>query len=281
MSTQDRNVHKDAYLNRKELPVTIVTPTGTDEDEIQFWFKPRHNFRLTDLMAYAAVVATTASRVRACIVKELSAIGAPQFGQSAAVTFSIEAFTQLDAGVLVAVSATAAQAFTGTEVVSDGFWGVWTVQINGSQTITTKAAAGVMAFATEEEAIRNAPAPDASNGLVGVLTLEASGGAFTAGTTNTNAAVVNSFNTIDRGGHYADLAVLATDQVVQATRSERLKVAGVGNLFGEVGDGIAVTVRSAGVSTLTLGRAVPEYRKAPAQGEGFELGTGLTKPFVP
>ena len=67
MAPQDRNVHKDAYLMRKELAVPIVTPTGTDEDEIQFWFKPRHNFRLTDLYAYAAVVATTLSTVRAAI----------------------------------------------------------------------------------------------------------------------------------------------------------------------------------------------------------------------
>jgi hypothetical protein len=165
--------------------------------------------------------------------------------------------------------------------VTDGYWGCWTIQIDGSQTITTKAPAAVMAFPDEETAIKNAPAPDASNGLVGVLTLEASGADFTAGTTNTDAAAVNSFNTVDRGGHYADLAILATDQVVQATRSERLKVAGVGNLFGAVGDSIALTIRSAGAAALTRGFATVEYRKAPAQGEGFELGTGLTKAFVP
>jgi hypothetical protein len=60
-----------------------------------------------------------------------------------------------------------------------------------------------------------------------------------------------------------------------------LKVAGLGNLVGEQGDGIAITVRSAGTSTITLGRGIVEYRKAPAQGEGFELGTGRTGAFVP
>ncbi|MDH3367676.1 MAG: hypothetical protein OEO17_07510, partial [Gemmatimonadota bacterium] len=140
MSIQDRNVHKDAYLNRKQLPVTIVTPSGTDEDEVQFMFKPRHNFRLTDLYAYAASVATTLATVRACIAKELCAIGAPQFGQgTAAATFLIEAFAHLDGGLLVAKTATAAQAFTGAEVVTAGYWGVWTVQIDGAQAITTKA----------------------------------------------------------------------------------------------------------------------------------------------
>jgi hypothetical protein len=279
MSVQDRNVHKDAFLHRKEIPVALVTPTGTDEDEIQFALKPRHNFRLTDLLAFARSVATTGSRVRACIGKELCAIGAPQFGAAAAVTFTIEAFTQLDAGVFTAVGATAAQAFTAAFTVSDGYWGVVTVQIDGSQTITTKAAASVMAFPDEATAIRNAPTPDALNGLVGVLTIEASGADFDATADNTSTA--NSFNTVDRGGHYLDLGVLATDQVQQATRSSYLKVAGVGNLVGEKDDLIVVTVRSAGTSTLGGAVAVPEYRHAPSQGEGFEAGTGLTGAFVP
>ena len=281
MSTEDRNVGRNAEVARKYLVAAAAAPTATDVDQIRHLFQPRHNFRLTDLEFYAQDVGTAQVLLRACIAKELSAVGAPRCLDAAAVTFLIDAFTQLDAGVFVAVGATAAQAFTGTEVVSDGFWGVWTVQIDGAQAITTKAASGVMAFLTEEDAIRNAPAPDASNGLVGVLTLEASGGDFTAGTTNTDAALVNSFNRIDRGGVFANAPILATPDSVFAdldlAANRRLFVAKVGNLVGIEGDFLVATVRSGGAATITDGAITIGYRKFPLQGEaGPDVATVLT-----
>jgi hypothetical protein len=285
MATQDRNIERNAEVARKYLVAAAAGPGATDKDLIRHLFGPRHNFRITDLEFYAEVVATAAARNRICIAKELSAVGAPQFTGAAAVTFAIEAFDQLDAGVFVTVAATAAQAFTGTEVVSDGFFGVWTVQIDGAQAITTKAAAGVMAFLTAADALRNAPKPDALNGLVGVLILEASGGDFTAGTTNTNAALVNTFDTIDRGGIFVDVAISALESLSLAdldlAANRRLTVARVGNLVGVDGDLLVLTTRSAGAPVFTDGAITGGYRKFPLQGEsGPDVATGLSAPQV-
>lgn len=281
MSTQDRNVDRNAEVARKYLVAVAASPGSTDKDLIRHLFGPRHNFRLTDLEFYAESVATATARNRICIAKELSAVGAPQFTGAAAVTFAVEAFDQLDAGVFVTVAAVAAQAFGNVAEVADGFWGSWTVQIDGAQAITTKPASGLMAFLTEEDAIKNAPAPDAANGLVGVLTLEASGGDFIAGTTNTNAALVNAFNTIDRGGIFVDVAISALESLSQAdldlAANRRLSVAKVGNLVGIEGDLLVLTTRSAGAAVFVDGAATGGYRKFPLQGEaGPDVATGLT-----
>ncbi len=283
MAVQDRNVHKDAALIRKLITSgAIATIVAADKDEIQFVFKPRFNFRLTDAFFSCKAIAVANAELRACIVKELSAIGAPQCAQAAAVTFAIEALEQLDAGVYTAVGATAAQAFGHVAQIAASSWGVFTIQIDGAQAITTKPGSLSMAYLTEEDAIKNAPAPDALNGLVCVLTMEiGAGGPFICATTDTNDAMVDSFNTIDRGGHPIAAPTLATQSDLQATRATRLKVAGVGNLIGEANDSIAITARSTGNATFSDGFATAEFRKTPAQGEGVEAGTGLSKPFVP
>ena len=282
MSTQDRNCDRNAAFIQKELTSgPFATIAVVDKDVTELIFKPRHNFRLLDAMFSCKAVGVAAGVIRACIGKELSVIGAPQFGAAAAVTFTIEAMDQIDAGVSVVVAVTAAQAFTGTEVVADGFWGVWTVQIDGAQAITTKAPNVLMAYPTEAEAIKNAPKPDALNGLVGVLTLFTTGATFIAGTTNTNAGTVTSFNTTGRPGHSIAAPTLTTQSNLQATRGDRLLVAGVGNLVGAIGDSIVITARSAGAATFSQGIATAIYRKLPAQGDGAELGTGRSSPFVP
>lgn len=285
MSTQDRNIDRSAEVGRKYITVSPAQPGVADTDLVRYLFKPRHNFRLTDIEIYIEVGGVAVARCRACIAKELSAIGAPQFGAAAAVTFTIEAFEQIDAGVVESIAATVAQAFTGTETVLDGFWGSWTVQVDGAQAITTKAAAGTMAFLNEADAIANAPKPDALNGLVGVLTLQSVGANFVAGTTNTNAGTVAAFNTIDRGGIFVDSVVLATQQIDQAdldlAANRRLTVAKVGNLVGTEGDIIALTVRSAGAATFVAAEITAGYRKFPLQGEsGPDVATGLQAPQV-
>jgi len=281
LSTQDRNIDRNAEVARKYIAAIAAAPTATDVDQIRYLYQMRHNFRLTDLEVYAQDVGTAVIRARACIAKELSAVGAPLATPAAAVTFAIEAFTQLDAGIFVAVGATAAQAFGNTAQVSDTFWGAWTVQIDGAQVITTKPAASVMAFLSQDDALKNAPAPDALNGLVGVLTIEANGGDFIAGTTLTNAALVDSFDLVDRGGIFVDAPISATPDAVQANldfgANRRLTVAKVGNLVGIEGDFLVATVRSVGAATITDGKLTLGYRKFPLQGEsGPDVATGLT-----
>lgn len=283
MSTQDRNIERSAEVARKYIQKLLNDPQVVNEEEVQLLFAPRHNFRLIDLALSSDTIATAVGTLRACIATELSAIGAPQFTAAAAVTFLIEAFPQLDAGIVANNGATAAQAFSGAFTVSDGFWGVVTVQVDGSQVITTKHASGVMAFLTEEEAILNAPKPDALNGLVGVLTIEASGADFIGATDNTSTA--NAFNTVDRGGLLLPLVITGPTTQFQAdldlAANRRLRVAGVGNLIGTEGDMLALAVKSAGALGFTNAMATLGYRKFPLQGEsGPDVATGLTAPQV-
>lgn len=284
MSTQDRNCDRNAAFIQKELQSgPFATIAVNDKDVTEFVFKPRHNFRLLDAMFSCKAIAVADSFVRACIAKELSAIGAPQFGEgTGVVTFTIEPFDQMDAGVAVVVAATAAQAFTGTETIAASTWGVWTIQITGAQVITTKAGAPAMSYASAAEALAHAPKVDALNGLVGIMVMGiGAGGPFTAGTTDTDDAMVDSIATTSRGGHVIDAPQLATQSDLQATRDDRLFVLGIGNLVGEIGDSIVLTARSAGNATFSNGIATAIYRKLPAQGDGAELGTGRSSPFVP
>lgn len=284
MSTQDRNCDRNAFFIQKELVTgPFATIAINDKDVTELIFKPKHNFRLVDLMFSCKAVGVAAGVVRCGIAKELQVIGAPQFGEgTGVVTFTIEPFDHMDAGVSVVVAATAAQAFTGVETIAASKFGVWTLQITGAQVITTKAPLAAMAYDTAAEALAAAPKPDALNGLVGIMVMGiGAGGPFTAGTTDTDDAMVDSIDTTSRWGHSAAAPVLATQSNVQATLDTRLKVLGIGNLIGEVGDSIVVTSRSVGNATFSQGIATVVYRKTPAQGEGVELGTGLSKPFVP
>jgi len=284
MSTQDRNMDRNSAVIQKELTSgPFATIAVNDKDVTELIFKPRHNFRLLDLMFSCKAVGVAAASVRCGIAKELEVIGAPQFAAGVGVTtFTIEAFDHMDAGVSVVVGATAAQAFTGVETIAASKWGVWTLQITGAQVITTKAPMAAMAYDSAAEALAAAPKPDASNGLVGVMVMGiGAGGPFTAGTTNTDNAMVDSIATTSRWGHTIAAGILATQSNLQATKDTRLKVLNIGNLVGEIGDSIVVTVRSAGNATFSNGIATVVYRKTPAQGDGYELGTGRSTPFVP
>lgn len=271
MAVQDRNIHRDARALRKSVafPIPDVAAGDVDADVPFAVLKPRYNFRVMDLEFFAAALATAAATLKAAIVEDLDVVGTPQLGQDTAVTFTIEEFWQNDGGVLTNVTPTAAQAFTGTEVVSDGFWGVWLVQADGAQTITTKAYGDTMAFSTEALALANCPLPDSGNGVVAILTLEASGGDFTAGTTNTDAAAVNAFNTYTRDGHTASVAI-GTNQYGKATLGQVLKDPAGAKILDGKGDTdlLVLTVRSAGAANFTNATAVVEYRPFPAQGEG-------------
>lgn len=284
MAVQDRNVHRDSDFARSRLviPLQDIAGGAANRDVPFFAIKPRYNARITDLYAHAQAVATTAMEVRALSVPNLYAAGEVAAAAAAAATFALEAFWQNDDGVLTPVGATAAQAFTSAFTVVDGGWGVVTVQIDGSQTITTKTRGPTQNYATEALALANAPAPDAGNGVVCVITIEASGADFVAGTDDTDTA--NSFNTWARIGHQADLAVSTGFQTVLSTRASRNKDYAGGRLLDVLAESdlIVLTGRSAGASDQTNGFAVLEFRPFPLQGEGrANLATGRTTPQVP
>lgn len=280
MATQDRNADRNAQFIRKHVTVPVVSAAAINNDDPFFSYQPRFNFRLTDLTAYATVIATTLSTIKAIVAPLLSAAGNAVAASAAAVTFSIELYFQNVAGVLTSRAATAAQAFTGTETIAANLWGVWLVQVTAAGVQTTKAAADAMAFATEADALAATPAPDALNGVCTVITIQAAGGVFTAGTTNTNAG--NAFNSHGREGHSLVLAVSAARQQVQGTRATALRDdAGVRLIVGTSADLIVLTARRTAASVITNGQAVMEFRKTPAQGEGIEASTGLAVAQVP
>lgn len=272
MAVQDRNMHRDARALRKTVGAVITTVAAGDVDcDIPILaLQPRYNYRLMDLAYYAGVVATAAATLKASVVPNLSVVGTPIAAPAAATTFTIEEFWQNDNGVLTNVAAVAAQAFSDAFTVTDGFWGVVLVQIDGAQAITTKAKAALMAYATEEEALANCPKPDAGNGVVAIITIEASGADFVGGTDNTDTA--NAFNTASRDGHVAAVAISATPSYGNATLGQSLKdAAGVRILEGKGGVGgdlLVASVRSAGQAAFTNGQATVEFRPFPAQGEG-------------
>lgn len=271
---QDRNIHRDAQALRKSINIELVVPAaGTDQDEPIYASQPRYNYRISDLSVWANVVATAAAVIKAQVVPPLAACGEPQLGVSAAITFTIEELWQNDLGVLTNVAADATADFSAAFTILDGFWGVVLVMLDGAQAQSTQAQAPVMAFATEALALANAPRVPSGQGVVAILTIEAVGGDFVALTTNTNAALVNAFNTAPRDGHVATLAVAAVPQQVNATLAQVTRDASQTRILegagGVGGDLLVVTARTAGVPVFTNAKAVVDYRPWPAGGEGL------------
>lgn len=285
MAVQDRNMHRDAKALRKSITVAPVNPAAVDSDIPFFAIQPRYNYRISDLSFYANVVATAAVLLKAAVCRILDAVGTPLFEAAAATTFTIEAFYQNVASVMTLRAATAAQAFTAAFTVTDGGWGVVLVQVSAAGAITTKAPNTTMAYATEEDALRNCPQPDAGNGVVGILTIEASGADFVAGTDNTDTAA--SFNTANRDGHVVNAAVSAARSQGNATLGTRLKdQAGARLLEGKGGAGgdlLVLTARSTGAGAFTAAAVTVDFRPFPAQGEGRgNMSVSQTDPdFVP
>lgn len=285
---QDRNIHRDAIALRRALSISLRVPAaGVDQDEPVYATQPRFNYRISDLSAYADVVATAALLIKAQAVPDLAVVGEPQFAGAAAITFTIEELWQNDAGVLTNVGADATADFTNAFTILDGFWGVVLVMMDGAQVQTTLEQAPIMAFATEALALANAPRVPSGQGVVGILTIEAVGGDFIALTTNTDAALVNSFNTAPRDGHVATLAIAAVPQQPNSVLAQQIKDASGTNILqgrgGSGGDLLVISARSDGAAVLTNGIAVCDIRPFPAGGEGLgDTSVSQNRPqFIP
>jgi hypothetical protein len=286
MSTQDRNIHRDAIALRRVLSIPVTVPVaGNDQDEPLYAYQPRYNYRVSDLSAYAAVVATAAVIVKAQVVPPLATVGEPQLGDDSAITFTIEELWQNDLGVLTNVAADATADFSAAFTVLDGFWGVVLVLLDGAQAQTTVAQAPVMAFATEALALANAPRVPAGRGVVAILTINAVGADFVGLTDDTDTA--DSFNTAPRDGHVANLAINTGSQQVNATLAQSLEDASGTRILqgkgGVGGDLLVVTGRMTGSAVLTDAVAHVDIRPFPAQGEGMgNISASNTEPsFVP
>lgn len=301
---QDRNIHRDAQALRKVISGQILAPAaGVDQDEPLFAILPRHNFRISDLQVSAQVVTTAPAIVKVQAVPRYAAVGSPQLAQGSGVaTFSVEEFWQkkFDTNDFANVAAIAAQAFTEPFTVLDGFWGVALVVVDQSENVGVIANSPIQAFATEEIALANCPSPrlfsgasGTQTGRVAILTIEANGGDFIAGTTNTDDAVVASFNTAPQDGHVAgvlgpfnEMGLPGTtlgQQLKDASGTNILQGQGSGGDNDSQGDALVCTVRSSGAPVITGGVAHVEYRPWPAGGEGLgDTSVSQNRPsFVP
>jgi hypothetical protein len=294
MSVQDRNVHRDAQALRKSLSVPLAVPlAGVDQDEPLFIFAPKYNWRLSELYGSVGSIATADLIAKAqCVPLGTNALGSPQLAQGTAVTtFLIEEFWRRGhAGAsngFVNVAAVAAQAFgaLGVATVLDGFWGVWLIQVDQSSLIVPIAQADIMAFATEAEALAHCPSVRdigaLFKGRLAILTVQAVGGDFIAGTTNTDAALVAAFNTAPQDGHVITFSISNTPQAESAVLQSNLRDASrtkllggkgstgvVNNVNGATGDLLVVSVRSDGASVVVGGQVNVELRPSPVAGEG-------------
>lgn len=294
---QDRNIHRDAQALRKSVTIPLVAPVfGVDQDEPQFVFQPRYNWRLSDLQVHRQAIATAGIIVKAQAVPPVSAVGSPQLAQAAAVTFAVEEFWRKNGGTdndFTNIAAIAAQAFTEVFTVLDGFWGVALVVVDQSNTVGVIANSPIQGFATEAIALANCPSPRdfaGSAGIVGrvaILTINAVGGDFIAGTTNTNDGVVAAFNTAPQDGHVVTANIASSPESIVSVLGSALKDASGTNIIqgkgGNAGDALVLSIRSTGAPVITGGLAVLEYRPWPAGGEGVgDASVSQNRPsFVP
>jgi len=296
---QDRNIHRDAQALRKTITVALSVPEfGVNQDEPIFHITPCYNWRLSDLACWRQDLSDAVLTITAQACPVGAALGSPRLlPGTAAATFLIDEFWRLapDGESFINVAPTAAQAFTsgpGVATVLDGFWGVWLLQTNASSDKDVYAQAPIMAFATEEIALANCPKlRDTGNtdGRLAILTVQAVGGDFIAGTTNTDAALVAAFNTAPQVGHVASLPVSSAPRSTQSVLGQQLKDASGTNLLqgkgGPGGDALVLMTKCFGGVSLLNGPAfgAMEYRPWPSGGEGVgDASVSQNRPsFVP
>lgn len=300
---QDRNIHRDALALRKSISIPFIVPAfGTDQDEPIYVSQPRYNWRLSDLEVQVSVLATADIIVKAQAVPAAAAVGSPQLSPATAVTFAIEEFWKKrdDRNSYFNKAATAAQAFNEPFTILDGFWGVVLLIVDTSNNVFAIVNGAIQAFGTEEIALANCPKPrptpgsDGDVGRVAILTINAVGGDFISGTTNTDAALVAAFNTAPQDGHVVTIAPNVRPRSFQSVLGQQLRDASGTDILqgiggdddsgpGEGGTGLVLTVRSAGAPVLTGGIATVEYRPWPAGGEGVgDASVSQNRPsFVP
>ena len=298
---QDRNIHRDAQALRKSITVPLIVPAfGVDQDEPIYASVPRYNWRLSDFSTFISNLTNNALTVSAQAVPPSAAVGSPRLLPAAAVTFLIDEFWRRQKGVgttIFNLAATAAQAFgvDGIATVLDGFWGVWLVVVDDSNGIGVLRQAPIMAFATEEIALQNCPKPrqftggQPDVGRVAILTIQAVGGDFIAGTTNTNDGIVAAFNTAPQDGHVVTISTSSSPKSNNSVLGQQLKDASGTNILqgkgGEGGDALVVMTKCFGGASVLTGpaQAVVEYRPWPAGGEGLgDTSVSQNRPsFVP
>lgn len=300
---QDRNLHRDAKALRKSIAIPTTVPAfGVDQDEPIFACQPRYNWRLSDLEVQHSALATADLIVKAQAVPPGAAVGSPQLGAFAALTFQVEEFWKKrdDNNAFSNVGAQF-QGFSNAPLrVLDGFWGVFLLIVDSSDALEVIVNDPVQAYETEEIALANCPKvrpTQFSSGTVGRAAIGTilAGGAFgdwVAGSSDTNELV--ALNTAPQDGHVVTESISTSPRSFQSERGQQLKDASETNILqgkggtdtpvvGEGGDSLVLSVRSAGAPVLTGGIAVVEYRPWPAGGEGVgDASVSQNRPsFVP
>jgi hypothetical protein len=306
---QDRNVHRDAkFLRRTHTGLWYTRDSQTDKDVPQYMTQPRWNWRLTGLEGYASTVFGNVI-IAAGAVKLLNACGSPLvLPDVAATTFLLDEFEyrRVDVtgnDVMRNIAGPSTQAFDQAFTISDGFWGVFVVLVDNPGAVSNISRSLLMEFPTEQIALDNCPQIPEGVGRVAIGTIQAVGGDFIAGTTNTDAALVAAFNTFDQygwkmvidgtpqladfyfNGQVADFLKDPSGQNI--LQGKGLADPTVQPIMDTSGDLIVVTLREVGgglsqIDELRSSWTV-DYRPWPVGGEGLgDVSVSQTPPtFVP
>lgn len=233
-------------------------------------FKPGYGFQLTRLGLDCRTKAGNAA-INARIVRGGGVLSNPNVRKDAvAEKYQSDAFSYMIAGIAYSKALATAGVFTANNVIAIGKWGVLTFQINAAGTITTKAPALNMAYATEAEALRAVPAADASNIRIAMLTVHANVGAtWTANTDDLTPAsdcqaanfAQGPFNDLVVSPFPTNLAAVA-GSYVEAVKSTNWE-----NLTGDEDAIIVLTQTTDGTGALTDALATLGIRPFPLNGE--------------
>lgn len=207
---QDRNVHRDAkFLRRTASGLWFTGNSQTDKDVPIYITQPQWNWRLSGLSGYASTLAGDILLAAGAVPNE-AAIGSPLMLPGVGVTtFLLDEFEQrrndvVGNDIMRNFAGPSVQAFDDVFTISDGFWGVVlevaTHSGAGATSVSNIARSLLMEFPTEQDALDNCPQVPAGFGRVAILTIQAVGGDFIAGTTNTDDGIVAAFNTFDQYG---------------------------------------------------------------------------------
>lgn len=314
---QDRNVHRDALMLRQSAVFNWNTAASEgDVERTQYVSQPEYNWRLAGLSCWGTAISTVPVIISAGAVGPLDATGSPLVAEAiapASPEFSLEEFFNRRNSVnapdgLRNFAGPADHPFTTPFTISDGFWGVFLLAIThsgvGASTLSTIAASPVMAFPTEQAALDACPKVPVGFGRVAIVTIQAVGGDFIAGTTNTDAALVAAINTASNYGFSMlfpiETASLSGSFYWNAAARDSLKDPSGQNVLGgrgvkglstdpadRSGDLLVVTLKEVGGSISQLDREASgirvEWRPWPVGGEGLgDVSVSQTPPsFVP
>lgn len=261
---RDEKIDKNAATPKDTAHIALITAT-TQTNRTFLVERPGYRFYVDAVRTYALAEAGTVT-VSGVVVS--NGVGVIQAGaltvHSTPEQLALAASKYMIGGVVVEKGAATAITFSANHVVTANKFGIITIQINASGTVSSKVPASQQAYDTAAQALAATPAADSDKIAIATILIAADAGNWTANTddlTNGSDLTSATLTTIAANAPFASAVAFAPLTLTTAT------LGAIATRKGLPGDSIVWTYTTDGSGALTNGQVTRVIRPYPLNGE--------------